>query len=469
MGSKSHLVCIKIISSFLLVVLVLPFLQQINAGESKLLTGIIWSQCVKEADGSYSHSTFVVDNDKIYGSTGSTYFCIDSLSGNIIWSRHDLMRLRPRIYHYGDYVFIFGIKIMCISKANGVCVWVKDCDGIISSFQVENNLYYSTKTRKLIKFNLETGLTDKTWILDKELSSVKVKGEEVIGFTDESILIKYDLSSKRILWEQKLKTQKIGDCLWDDGKIFIEFGSLVSLNDADGSVVWENDEIDETGNLNVTGDRLISGESCLDKHTGNVLWTNRSNISYSIVVGNYVYCYDSDWSIYNLETGEVCYNRKPNDYLHIESLATSLPIFYNGSIYISSNDGKIYKYEAPAESVEIMDREKEIMVGDQCVDLNVPTFTDNGKLFVEASKVLEPLGFRMYKKSWNCWYVCRGKNVIATIVEPNFRALEIVSGYIFTGRSVNDFPMICMSEFADVFNLDISNKDNSFVVSGTKN
>lgn len=469
MGSKRYLVCRKVISSFLLVVLVFPCLYHINADESKLLTGIVWSQCVKETDGSYSHSAFVVDNDRIYGSTGSTYFCIDALSGNIVWSRHDLMSLRPRIYHYGDFIYVFGIKIMGISKANGMCVWIKDCDEIISCFQVENNLYYSTKTRKLIKFNLETGLMDKTWILEKELSSVKVKGEEVIGFTDESILIKYNLSSKKIIWKQKLKTQKIGDCLWYDGKIFIECGSLVSLNDADGSVVWENDEVDETGNLNVSGDRLISGESCLDKHTGKVLWTNRSNISYSIVVGKYVYCYDSDWLIYNLETGNAVYKRKSNMYLFRESLAATVPLFCNGSIYISSYDGKIYKYGVPAESVEIMDREKEIMVGNQCVDLNVSTFTDNGKLFVEASKVLEPLGFRMYKKSWNCWYVCRGKNVIASIVEPNFRALEIVSGYIFTGRSVNDFPMICMSEFADVFNLDVSKKDNSLVISRTKN
>lgn len=275
-------------------------------------------------------STPTVDGDRVYTlSREGHYFCFDSASGKIIWSK-DIIKdfgVEPSSWRFASSPLILDNMVivevgmtLALDKSNGNLIWkTKKYGGGYSSpfaFQLDGK-------RRLAIFNA-LGLV----ILDAE------NGKELMQYPWKT---DYDVNAATPIVS--------GD------KIFISSGyntgcALLQVSRDKLSTVWKNKNMRNHFNSCILWQGHLYGfdESqlrCLDFQTGEVKWTEKGLGKGALMIAD-------GKLIIQSEKGElVIAGASPNSFNELSrakvlgGLCWTVPVLSNGKIYCRDYDGKI--------------------------------------------------------------------------------------------------------------------------------
>ena len=306
---------------------------------------------------------------KIVGGVGfATTFQTGIISaqpdGRQVWVNEigDLVVSSPTVVGEMVYVGTNGSNIYGINKSTGDEEWVFETDGFVNSSPVVagDTLYIGSNDNNVYAINRNTG--EQQWQFDTgdniRSSPVVAGGTVFIGNGDfrnpvDTSVYAINANTGKQEWKYQVGDRISSAPVVDDETVYVTStdNSLYALDTTTGSLNWSKDiGAGEQSSPTINDETVYvvgSGVTALDKSTGDEQWNYETDASFinstPTVANNTLYIGISSknkLSAIDIDTGSDEWSFQTG------GVVNSSPTFVNGTVFIGSNDGKIYSVDA---------------------------------------------------------------------------------------------------------------------------
>ncbi len=330
--------------------------------------------------------TPIVDGNRVYVAGGSSLNCIDAVTGEIIWSRYIYTGEYIENYFYNVTEIVTDTNNLYIGHRNWFWILDKYTGKTVFQFEADDKLsgtpflygdyvIFSEQEpyTNLYCLNKNTGTHIKTASLSTTIGSVVVEND-ILYFQDENEFYAVDfndflgngINSDNILWKYdinesfvslSIKTQPVllNNSIIAYGNNDDDIETILLLNKADGSLVWEFE--DETsimgvGDNHIRNKPVVDGNMlyycsvgkkvfCLDITGGSILWEYETGciVRTSPIIHNNFVCFgsfDNRFYILDKDTGVL------NSAFSTMDLILSSPAIFDETVIFGSDSGFLY-------------------------------------------------------------------------------------------------------------------------------
>lgn len=300
----------------------------------------------------FAYSSPVVAKGKVFtGSLLGKVYCLDSMSGALIWSfdtnQSDQYSI-PSIVNDKLYIGV-GANVYCLNASFGSLIWNYTTGmGIMGSCPavVDERVYIGSPDNNMYCLDAATGKLVWNYSANKFVwsSPIIANGMVYFGSHDYNIYA-LNASNGEKIWSFKTGLFVDSSPAISDGKIYVgsSDGRFYCLDAFTGSLIW----------YRITGDRihgaaaLVDGKVyfgsqdnktyCLDARTGAVLWTFTTGghiFGAAAVADGKVYIGSGDHKVYCLDanSGWLIWSYDTGNYVGMS------PAIANGIVYVGSFD-----------------------------------------------------------------------------------------------------------------------------------
>jgi parallel beta-helix repeat protein len=305
-------------------------------------------------------SPAVVDGKVYIGSMDHNVYCLDALTGVLVWNytTGSMVFSSPAVADGKVYVGSLGgdRNVYCLDALTGVRIWNYTTGGGVSSSPAvaDGKVYVGSQDFNVYCLNALTGVLVWNYTTGNtvDTSPAVVNGKVYVGSEDCNVYCLDSLTGMRV-WNYTTDGAVRGvSPAVVDGKVYVgSFDKNVYCLDAlTGVCVWNYTTGDVVGSSPAVADGKVYVGSfdknlyCLDALTGICVWnyTTAGSILYSapaVADGKvYVGSYDSYVYCLNASTGAFKWN------YHTGFSVDSSPAVADGVVYVGSEDRKVYAF-----------------------------------------------------------------------------------------------------------------------------
>jgi len=305
-------------------------------------------------------SPAVVDGKVYIGSMDHNVYCLDALTGVLVWNytTGSMVLSSPAVADGKVYVGSLGgdRNVYCLDALTGVRIWNYTTGGGVSSSPAiaDGKVYFGSQDFNVYCLNALTGVRVWNYTTGNtvDTSPSVVNGKVYVGSEDFNVYCLDALTGIRV-WNYTTGGVLRGiSPAVVDGKVY--FGSfdknIYCLDALTGASVWNYTTGDTVGSSPAVADGKVYIGSydnnlyCLDASTGICVWnyTTAGSIMYSApaVADGKVYVGSDDSHVYclNASTGACIWN------YHTGFSVDSSPAVADGVVYVGSEDKKVYAF-----------------------------------------------------------------------------------------------------------------------------
>ena len=285
----------------------------------------------------YKSLTFTIHKNKIYVADNIGFvYAINLQNGKLIWIKNQRVPLRSNIKIYDDKIFLINQdnRIFCLDPDTGSIIWdarsistfIKSQSFLGMAISKGGDLITLTSSGDLVKIKSKTGqfywsLNTTGTILASEndffQSSDIVIDDENIIFSTTSSVSSYNINSGYLNWIKNIGSTNTP--IIDGSHVFVisDNGYFVNLDKNSGEIIWSTNIL-----------KILKKKKQKTKITGFVMGSKK--IYVTTLNGYLLIC---SASLGNVE-----------DFKKIGNTITASPVISNGSLYILTENSKIYGF-----------------------------------------------------------------------------------------------------------------------------
>jgi outer membrane protein assembly factor BamB/nitrous oxidase accessory protein NosD len=307
--------------------------------------------------GGYVYSPVVVDSKVYVGSGDKNVYCLDALTGTLIWNytTGDLVLSSPAVVGDKVYVGSYDKNVYCLDASTGARIWNYTTGSwVFSSPAVaDGRVYVGSSDNKVYCLDASTGAHIWNYTTGYYVTSspAVIDGKVYVGSYDNKTYCLDALTGAQI-WNYTTGNFVASSPLVVDGKVYVgsDDYNIYCLVDSTGALVWNYTTGSSVFSSPAVADgRVYVGSSdsrvyCLDAFTGAHIWdfTTGYYVASSPAVADgkvYVGSYDSRLYCLNASTGARIWSYKTGiDWVH------SSPAVADGVVFTGSDDGTVYAF-----------------------------------------------------------------------------------------------------------------------------
>jgi len=308
-------------------------------------------------DGIVDSSPAVVDGKVYVGSWDNNTYCLDALTGSLIWNYTTgghVAVSSPAVADGKVYVGSYDCNVYCLDASTGALIWnYRTGDEVWSSPTVAGNkVYVSSMDHKVYCLNASTGahIWNYTTGYPVISSPAVVDGRVYVGSQDGNVYCLDALAGVRI-WKYTTGGVVPSSPAVADGKIYVGSwdGNVYCLNALTGSLIWNYTARGPVNSSPVVADgKVYVGSNdhkvyCLNAATGSQIWNYTTGdwvYSSPVVADGKVYVGSYDCNVYclNISTGTRIWSYTTG------RAVFSSPAVADGVVFIGSHDGRVYAF-----------------------------------------------------------------------------------------------------------------------------
>ena len=285
----------------------------------------------------YKSLTFTIHKNKIYVADNIGFvYAINLQNGKLIWIKNHRVPLRSNIKIYDDKIFLINQdnRIFCLDPDTGSIIWdarsistfIKSQSFLGMAISKGGDLITLNSSGDLVKIKSKTGqfywsLNTTGTILASEndffQSSDIVIDDENIIFSTTSSVSSYNINSGYLNWIKDIGSTNTP--IIDGNHVFVisDNGYFVNLDKNSGEIIWSTNIL-----------KILKKKKQKTKITGFVMGSKK--IYVTTLNGYLLIC---SASLGNVE-----------DFKKIGNTITASPVISNGSLYILTENSKIYGF-----------------------------------------------------------------------------------------------------------------------------
>ena len=285
----------------------------------------------------YKSLVFSINEDKIYVADNIGFiYAVNLNNGNIEWVKNHGIPIKSNLKIFNNKIFLINQdnRILCFDVRDGSLIW--DARSASSFIKSQNLLSLAISKRgELITLNSSGDLSKHGanngkmyWTLNSlgfgfthdadffKSSQVVISDEDII-FSASSSTFSINIKNGYLNW--KLDIASKGTPIIDGNNIFIvsDNGFFINIEKNSGKIIWSTNIL-----------KILKKKNQKTKVTGFVLGSDKI---YSITLNGYLI-------ISSAESGQVEY------FVKIGHTLTTSPIISNGSIYILTENSRIFGF-----------------------------------------------------------------------------------------------------------------------------
>ncbi len=341
-------------------------------------TGSKVSWIYKMSSG-YSSSQPIIVNDKVYfaGLDGIVY-CIKNSNGKKVWAYQAEGEFTNSLIYKDDVIYAASNDgyVYALDANKGKLLWFQSVASSINFIPIIANdlIIVGTENGYVRALSIEDGSEEWRYVLN---SSSSISTDIIFYDTDEvdgGIVYfggydgnYYALNAKtgKFIWSSFFINGLMKTAVVYDGAIYFGSGEGIfyAINAFTGTTIWSKETI---GKLYIGGPAAIANGKvyfgsydnyfyCLDAKTGEEIWKYEAVYwiqSGATVVDNVVLFIATDGNnkyymcVLNSETGTFLWRSE------LYGISRTAPSYNNGSFYVTTEAGYLYKISFPAKTVE---------------------------------------------------------------------------------------------------------------------
>ena len=270
---------------------------------------------IEESSAAVANGIVYIGSDAV--SPGGGVYAFNAATGATVWTAHlGQVWSSPVVTNGIVYVGLVGDRLVALNAATGATVWTAFTTGIVEASPTiaNGNVYVGSNDGTLYAFNAATGATVWTKSVGTFGKSAAFAGGLIYVVADDGAIHALNAATGSPVWQQKIDTPNTSDASSPaiaNGIVYVGTteGAFFAFNAATGTKVWSVDTDAGTDSSPVVANGVV--------YTNN-LWA------------------------FDAATGDLTKLGQDKTYQYSESS----PTVADGSVYVGSNDGKLYAYSS---------------------------------------------------------------------------------------------------------------------------